>query len=146
MTRIKIELPETYLFSTEIPVRITDLNYGNHLGNDAILSLLHEARVRFLAHYGWTEKDVAGVRIILADCAIRYRGEGYYGDVLVFEVAVQDFSRVGCDLVYRVTEKTSSRPIADAKTGIVFYDYERQQTVPVPSAFRQTIAAAQENQ
>ena len=58
MTRIKIELPETYLFSTEIPVRITDLNYGNHLGNDAILSLLHEARVRFLAYYGWTESSV----------------------------------------------------------------------------------------
>ena len=137
MTRIKIDLPETYLFSTEIPVRITDLNYGNHLGNDAILSLLHEARVRFLAHYGWTEKNVVGVRIIMADCAIRYRGEGYYGDVLVIEVTVQDFSRVGCDLVYRVTEKSSSRPIADAKTGIVFYDYERKKTVSVPTAFSQ---------
>ena len=137
MTRIKIDLPETYLFSTEIPVRITDLNYGNHLGNDAILSLLHEARVRFLAHYGWTEKDVAGVRIIMADCAIRYRGEGYYGDVLVIEMAVGEFTRAGFDLIYRVTEKSSGRGIAEAKTGIVFYNYDRKKTVSVPTAFRQ---------
>ena len=136
MTRIKIDLPETFIFTTEIPVRITDLNYGNHLANDAILSLLHEARVQFLEHYGWTEKDVAGVRIIMSDCAIRYRSEGFYGDVLVIKVAVQDFSRVGCDLVYRVTEKESGRPIADAKTGIVFYDYERGKTISVPKYFR----------
>lgn len=136
MPRIKIDLPDIYLFTTEIPVRITDLNYGNHLANDAILSLLHEARVQFLANYGWTEKDVAGERIIMADCAIRYRGEGFYGDVLVIEIAVEDFTRAGCDLVYRVTEKSSGRPIADAKTGIVFYDYERGKTVSLPAAFK----------
>ncbi len=137
MTRIKIELPEIFNFSTEIPVRITDLNYGNHLGNDALLSLLHEARVRFLANYGWTEKNVAGVRIILADCALRYRREVFYGEVLVIDIAVRDFSRVSCDLIYRVTEKSSGRAVADAKTGIVFYDYVRGKPVSVPGAFRE---------
>lgn len=137
MTRIKIDLPDKYLFTTEIPVRITDLNYGNHLANDAILALLHEARVRFLAHHdGWSEKNVAGEAIIMADCAIRYRGEGFYGDVLMIDVAVTEFTRKGCDLVYRVTEKSTGRAIADAKTGIVFYDYERGKTVSVPEAFK----------
>ena len=140
MNRIKIELPETFTFSTAIPVRITDLNYGNHLGHDALLSLLHEARVRLLANYGWTEKDVAGVRIIMADCAIRYRSEAFYGDVLVIEMVVRDFTRAGCDLIYRVTEKASGRPVADAKTGIVFYDYQRGKPVSVPEAFRQQFA------
>lgn len=136
MTRIKIDLPETFIFTTEIPVRITDLNYGNHLANDAILSLLHEARVQFLANYGWTEKDVVGIRIIMADVAIRYRGEGFYGDVLVIDIAVRDFTRAGFDLVYRITEKASGHAIAEAKTGIVFFDYERRKTVSVPEVFR----------
>ena len=37
MPRIKLELHEILIYSTEIPVRITDINYGGHLGNDSIL-------------------------------------------------------------------------------------------------------------
>ena len=46
MARVEIELPEQFPFATEIPIRISDINYGNHLGNDAVLSLAQEARVR----------------------------------------------------------------------------------------------------
>ena len=60
MPRVKVTLPESFLFTVELPIRITDLNYGAHLGNDALLSLLHEARVKFLAHLGQPEQ-VGGV-------------------------------------------------------------------------------------
>ncbi len=43
------------LFSATLEVRISDINYGNHLGHDSLVSLLHEARVRFLRHLGYTE-------------------------------------------------------------------------------------------
>jgi hypothetical protein len=45
MPRLKLELPAGFPFRTTLTVRVTDLNYGNHLGNDALLGLLHEARV-----------------------------------------------------------------------------------------------------
>ena len=48
MSRIKLALPDRWTFSTELPVRISDINYGGHLGNDAVLALAQEARVRFL--------------------------------------------------------------------------------------------------
>jgi acyl-CoA thioesterase FadM len=57
MARIKLQLPQQFIFSTLIPVRITDINYGNHVGNDAILSLLHEARMQFLNKAGYTELE-----------------------------------------------------------------------------------------
>jgi len=60
MARIKLELPETFSFRTEITVRITDLNYGGHLGNADTLVLIHEARVRFLKSYGYSEIDIEG--------------------------------------------------------------------------------------
>ena len=69
-------MPERYLFSTEIPVRITDLNYGRHLGNDALLSIIHEARVRFLSHFNYTESDIEGVGSMMADVAIIYKHQG----------------------------------------------------------------------
>ncbi len=73
MARIKLELPENFPFDTELRVRITDVNYGGHMGNDALLGLLHEARVRFLAHHGLTELDIGGVGIIIADSVIVYQ-------------------------------------------------------------------------
>ncbi len=48
MGRIKIDLPQKILASVSIPVRITDINYGNHVGNNALVEIIHEARVQFL--------------------------------------------------------------------------------------------------
>src|SRR5437867_8873612 len=104
MARLKIDLPQTLPFSTEIPVHITDINYGGHLGNDAMLSLLHEARVRLFAHHGWKESDVDGCGIIMTDAAIVYKAEVFWGETLRFEVGVTELQRVGCDVVYRVSK------------------------------------------
>ena len=54
MPRIKIDLPGSFTFITEIPVRITDLNYGGHVGNDTVLSIIHESRMQWLASIGFS--------------------------------------------------------------------------------------------
>lgn len=142
MPRIKIELPAKFIYSTEILVRITDINYGGHLGNDSLLSIVHEARVRFLKHFGYSESDVEGNGIIMIDAAIQYKSEGFYGDELIVEVAVNDFSSIGCDFVFRITNKNTSKEIALVKTGIVFFNYEKRKTVPVPKLFKSKIESA----
>jgi len=139
MSRIKIEIPDRYIFKTEIPIRITDINYGGHLGNDSLLSIIHEARVRFLNHFGYSESNVEGVGIIMIDAAVQYKSEGFYGDNLLIEISVDDFSGIGCDFIYSISNKESKKEIAVAKTGIVFFDYEKRKTAPVPSAFKRKI-------
>ena len=139
MSRIKIEIPEKFIYRTEIPIRITDINYGGHLGNDALLSIIHEARVRFLNQLGYSESNVEGVGIIMIDAGIQYKSEGFYGDELIAEIAVTDFSGAGCDIVYRLTNKKLNKELAVAKTGIVFFDYGKRKTVPVPVEFRKKI-------
>lgn len=135
MARIKLDLPATVHFTTEIPVRISDINYGNHLGNDALLSLIHEARARFLNHWGYSEMNVEGASIIMSDAAIMYRAEVFYGDVLTFEISVVDFHRFGCDLVYEIRNKESRKEVARAKTGIIFYNYQEKKMLDVPEKF-----------
>lgn len=137
MARIKLELPDHFLFSVELQVRITDVNYGGHLGNDALLGLLHEARVRFLAHYGLIELNIGGVGIVVTDSVIVYKSEAFSGETLVIAVTVADFNPYGCDFIYRVTEKAINREVARAKTGIVFFDYQQRAVRPVPSVFRE---------
>ena len=139
MPRIKIAIPDKFIYHTDTPIRITDINYGGHLGNDSLLSIIHEARVRFLKHLQYSESNIEGVGIIMIDSAIQYKSEGFYGDELTIDIAVNDFSVIGCDFVYRLTNKISNKEIAIAKTGIVFFDYEKRKTAPVPNKFKNKI-------
>lgn len=136
MARIRLELPSTFAFRTHLAVRVTDLNYGDHLGNDALLGLIHEARVQFLRSMGYTEKDIEGVGILMSDCAILYKAQGLLGDEIAIDVAVGDFSRTGCDVFYLLTKKDGIE-LARAKTGITFFDYALGKIHPVPEGFRQ---------
>jgi len=135
MARINIELPEEFIYSTEIPIRISDINYGGHLGNDAVLSLVHEARLQFFDKHGFSEMDVAGAGIIMVDAAVQYKTEGFYGDILAIEVGVKDITKTGCDIVYLLTNKKTGKEIAIVKTGIVFFDYQKRKVVPIPEEF-----------
>ena len=141
MARVKLRLPEQFLFATELRLRIGDMNYGGHLGNDAVLSLLHEARVRFLQRYGYSETDVDGAGIIMSDALVVYKSQAYQGETVRVEVAVADATRCGCDIVYRVTERATGREIARAKTGIAFFDYEHGKVVSTPSGFAERVVS-----
>jgi len=138
MSRIKLQMPDVYLFSTTIDVRITDLNYGNHLANDSLLSIIHEARVRFLNHFGYTEIDIAGIGIMMADVVIIYKSQSYYGESLKIEVGVGDISKKSCDFYYRVTKK-GDKVVALCKTAIVFFNYKTQKPAHIPSKFLERI-------
>jgi acyl-CoA thioester hydrolase len=132
MPRLKIQLPDQFTFSTLIPVRITDLNYGNHVGNDSMLSILHEARMQFLAQFGYTELEIEGVGIIMSDVSIEFKTEVFYGDVIRAYVAVMDFTRAGFDLYYKLTRTSDETVIVFAKTGMICYDYTKKKVVKIP--------------
>jgi acyl-CoA thioesterase FadM len=137
MPRLKLDLPDQLPFSTEIAVRIDDINYGGHLGNDALLGIVHEARVRYFASLGFSEREIEGVGIIMTDAAILYRAEGFQGDLLRVEVGIADLQAHGCDVVYRLTAPGRKAEIARVKTGIAFFDYTARAVRPMPPAFRE---------
>jgi len=137
MARVKLDIPEEFEFSTEIPIRISDINYGGHLGNDAVLSLIHEARLRFFKKYGFTELDIDGFGLVLTDAVVVYKSVGYHGDILTIEVTREDFNKYGCDFVYRITNKETGKEVARAKTGIVFFDYDKKKVAKVPEKFKE---------
>jgi acyl-CoA thioesterase FadM len=136
MARIKITPPKKFDYSTDITLRISDINYGGHLGHDSILSLAHEARVRFFKSHGFTELNVFGPAMVLSDVAIYYKSEGFYGDIVTVDIAVCDYLKYGCDLVYRLTNKETAKVVAILKTGIVFIHYEKHEVVQVPKEFK----------
>ena len=134
MNRIKIELPEQFHFSTTINIRVTDLNYGGHVGNDSFLSLIQEARQQFLLSHGYEELSIAGVGLIMADVAIEFKKELNYGDAVKISVAADGFDKLGFDLFYKLELATGNeiQIAGKAKTGMLCFDYEQKKKMIVP--------------
>ncbi len=142
MARIKLTLPSTFGFRTQIPVRIQDVNYGKHVGNDAILSIMHEARMQYLQACGLKELDENGMGFIMSDAAIVYKGEGFHGDVFEVEVSAAEYTSSGFDLYYRITALRGENrlPIAEGKTGMVCFDYQQHKVTRLPEALKEQLA------
>jgi len=142
MARIKIDLSEKFHFSCEIPVRITDINYGGHVGNDALLSIVHEARMQFFRSLGYTEMNFGGAGMIMADVAIEFKSELFYGDIIIVSVTAGDVSKVSFDLIYKMERQISDirKTVALAKTGMICYDYEKKKIVAIPEEARQKLS------
>ncbi|MES1159624.1 MAG: thioesterase family protein [Bacteroidota bacterium] len=134
MPKMKLILPDNFSYTTTIPIRITDLNYGGHVGNDSVLSLIHEARVQFLRHHGYTELDMAGVGLIMADTTIEFKNELFYGEELRASVAPSEFSRIGFDLYYKLEKSSGEKwiPVVLARTGMICYNYSAKKVVSMP--------------
>jgi len=144
MARVQISLPERFIFETVLDVRIGDINYGNHMANDAILRFAHEARLRFLQAHGYSELDVEGLGIIMADAAISYKAEAFHGMQLRFLLGMEDITRHGFDLIYQAIDDNTGKEVARLKTGIVFFDYATRKIAITPERFLSRLKAAAE--
>ena len=134
MSRIEIQLPGKFIFTTEIAVRVSDLNYGNHVGNDSMVTLMQEARTLFYRFMGFeSEVKLEGsIGQLVTDAAIVYKAESFLGDVLKFEIAAENFTKYGFDFFYHITNKATGKQVAQGKTGIICYDYNKRKIASIP--------------
>jgi acyl-CoA thioester hydrolase len=136
MARVRIALPKQFLFTTEMPLRISDINYGGHLGNDSVLSIVHEARVRFLKSLGLSELDIGdSVALIMGDVAAMYLAEGFYGDLIEISVGSDDFTARSFDLIFSLRNKRTAQEIARVKTGMLGFNYSERKVCDLPPSF-----------
>jgi acyl-CoA thioester hydrolase len=146
MSRVKIKFPaDNPLFTASIPVRVGDLNYANHVGNDSVLSVIHEARMQWLRCQGYDEMNAGGNSLIMADVMIAYKGESFYGDTLLVRIYADEITDRSFDLLYQIsTVRNGMRcDIADAKTGMVCFDYESRKIVSIQSGLKRALFIAQ---
>ncbi len=134
MERVKIILPPSPSFFAHITIRITDLNYGGHVGNDSFLSFIHEARQQFLLHHGYSELDFCGTSLIMADAAIEYKHELTYAQELKISVSAGGFDKIGFDIYYLIELNVNENWVTagKVKTGMMCFDYKAKKRVAVP--------------
>ena len=142
MARIKLTIPDKKIFTTQIVVRITDINYGNHLGNDALVSILQEARMQWLSSLKYTELNIENAALIMADLSVKYKAESFYGDVLLIDIFIGEITKVSFEIYYKITTLRNEiiTLVANAKTGMVCYDYTNKKVISVPEIFLKKLA------
>lgn len=138
MARVKLIMPGDIITVISVPVRITDINYGDHVGNDSFIAIIHEARMQWLQQHGYTELNIEGAGLILADLVVEFKNESFYGDVVEISIAVAEISKVSFELYYQLITKRNDKLIvlALAKTGMVCYDYTAKKVIAIPSKFK----------
>lgn len=134
MSRIKLQVPDNFHFTASIPVRISDINYGGHLGNDTVLSIIHEARLQFLSQWNFSELNFGGVGMIMADAGIEFKSEAFYGQTILASVAAVQVSKLSFDLYYKLERDEGDKRtvVAIAKTGMVCYNYDLKKVSAIP--------------
>jgi YbgC/YbaW family acyl-CoA thioester hydrolase len=143
MARLHLDLPDHFIFETSLTVRGSDLNYGGHVGNDAVLTLMQEARIIFYNSLGFkNEVSLEGsIGQLIADALVVYKSESFLGDKLTIQIAARDFNKFGFDLVYLITNQTTGKEAARGKTGIVCFDYQKRKIASVPIALIEKLTA-----
>ena len=141
MPRIQFQLPEQFVFSTDIQIYISHVNQGGHLDNAQLLTLVSEARVRFFKSLGYTEGNVAGHPIVVGDLVAQYKSEGFHGETMRVSMVPQDYNPYGFDLVYCMECLDTAREVARGKIGIVFIDRATRKVAAVPAAFVDKVRA-----
>ena len=141
MARIKIDLPANTIARVKLKVRIGDINYGNHVGNDSFVSFIHEARIQWLQQNDFSEMDINGTGLIMADLSIEFKKEAHYGEDILIAISAGEISRVSFELYYQLSTERNHVAVllAKAKTGMVCYDYQNKKTVSVPDCLKKIL-------
>lgn len=144
MGRIKIDISGNLMAIVPVKVRIGDINYGNHVGNDAFVSIIHEARLQWLQQNNFTELDIAGTGLIMSDLAFEFKNEGFYGEEISIRLSAGELTSVSFELYYEliVIRNDVEILLANAKTGMVCFDYTNKKIAKMPMELKSILLTA----
>jgi len=120
-----------------IKPRISDINYGDHVGHVELIHLLHEVRVRFLHQYSLKETDVYGHVLMMRDLSVTYKSQVFWSNELRIKMRTK-LSGAKIIFDYNVFNNTSGKEAALAEAIMVLLNREKGNLVK-PDIFIRTI-------
>ena len=115
-------------------VRFRDLDSLGHMNNAVYATFVEQARIAFLSPRG---ADVENM--ILARLEIDFRSPVELGETVEIEVTPTRVGTKSFDLGYVL--RAGDRVVAEAKTVLVAYDYERAESIELPNDWKERFAA-----
>ena len=146
MSRIVLTELQSYEFNWVMDVRISDINYGAHVGNSQMIGIVHDARIRMLQELGATEGDLGDGRtaLVIADIGANLKSESFLGETLTVESHIDDIGDKGFRVFHRVS--SGERLVALVETGIVALDTVKKCVGPLPEQFLGAVNSIQKKE
>lgn len=126
-------------FTIDIPVRISDVNYGCHLGHAELIKITHQARLKFFKEYSLKENDLNGSGIIIKTLHVEYKGESFFDDMLHVSIFINRVERASCEFLYHIT-KNDDKPVATVLETALFMNYNTRRLTRVPKVILDLVA------
>ncbi len=128
-------------YHTSFIVRIGDINYGGHVGNDKLLLVFHDARLRCLQSLGYSEMDIGnGAGLIMIEAHIFFKGEIFLGDKLLVGVRIRDMGKVKLSFEFRVQRESDGKVVTTGSTLMAAFNYEQRRVCKIPEEFLKAVA------
>jgi len=145
MPRVKLIEQPTYEFSFHTTLMPRDINYGGHLGNDAIVTLVGSARASMYHSMGFSEGDLGDGEngTIMSDLVVNYRAEGYVFDEISIDSHIGELGTGNFRVFQRIVRNDTL--IALAETGIVVFNYARHKVGRLPDIFTAKLQGVEQN-
>ncbi len=122
-----------YPFVHRETVRFRDLDGMAHVNNAVFLTYLEQAR---LSWFG--DSDVQPLHdVILARTEIDFRSPVHMGEVVEIGVRASRIGTKSFELEYEL--QAGGRLVAEARSVLVGYDYERAESTPIPERWRRRL-------
>jgi len=136
----------SFIFSTVLSIRVYDLNYGAHLGNDSFVSLVHEARAQFFHKYGWTEANIdnTNIGVIMKNLVVIYKSQGRFSDKIKIDISVKNLKSRQFEMLYLLTKVKSNEELGRCMTKFLFFDYRENKIAKMPKIFKELIKAKED--
>jgi acyl-CoA thioester hydrolase len=127
-------------FTHRETARFRDLDPMGHVNNSVYLTWIETARIEFLRRLGAFEQpDTGGMAMILARVELDFRSAVGFGEEIEIGVRTSRLGTKSFDLEYEL--RAGERVVANAKTVLVAYDYNRNESKEIPDEWRRRLAA-----
>lgn len=122
---------EKYCYQTFI--RVGDLNYGNHLAHDKLISIIHDARVCFFKEHQLPEINLENTfTITVHSLTINYLSQAYLGDTLIIQMFIEEIKKVSFTIKYKISSK--DKVVALCSTTLVCYNNNTHKPDKIPQS------------
>jgi acyl-CoA thioester hydrolase len=130
---------KAFKFSIPLTVRVNDLNYGNHVSHQNFFSYFQESRVGYLNQFGYTELDIDGYGMIMAEAGCTYRQSLFLNDPIRVACGVTELKSKRFTMGYQI--ERADVICAEGFTLNICYDYQSKKVVRLPEEFIRQVKA-----
>jgi len=135
------ELLRDYPVVVSLAVEWGDQDSFGHVNNTVYLKWCETARVVYLEQIAmWQMIEAEGVGPILAAIGCNYRRPVTFPDTVQIGARVSKIGNSSFHMVHHIVSLKENLIVADSDSVLVFVEYKRNQSLPVPGNMREAIA------